>query len=275
VNNCAPTGSTCSNLGPGTYSCACNSGYNGTGTACTAINYCTFGNNTCAAVGSTCNYTGPGTFTCTCDRGYSGTGVSCTAINYCLGGNNCSSNAACNYTGLEPSLAHVTLDIRGMDTAVRLLTTVHKHHHPVRQRARRVPTLALEHFRVLASLGMVAMDSVAPRSTTALLGAVTAPLGIHLRAITLDQERTRAPAMPAIQGMGKLARVRPPSSSSFSSTFFFLRSTGIQFLSSDQLLLPWHRELLCHWVYLHIPWSWTVYMRVRFRIFGKRDNLHR
>jgi len=151
VNNCAPTGSTsCSNLGPGTYSCACNSGYNGTGTACTAINYCTFGNNTCAAVGSTCNYTGPGTFTCTCDRGYSGTGVSCTAINYCLGGNNCSSNAACNYTGLEPSLAHVTLDIRGMDTAVRLLTTVHKHHHLVRQRARRVPTLALEHIPALA-----------------------------------------------------------------------------------------------------------------------------
>jgi len=117
---------------------------------------------------------------------------------------------------LEPSAVRVIRDTMVMDTAARRLITAHKHRFHVRQLARRVPTLALEHFRVLASLGMVAMDSVAPRSTTALLGAVTAPLGIHPPVIIPDQEPTPALAMLAFLGMGKLARVRPPV------IFFFL-----------------------------------------------------
>ena len=80
TNNCALIGSTCTNLGPGSFSCTCNTGYNGTGVNCAAINYCAVGEtNTCATVGSNCNYTGPGTYTCSCLTGYSGNGQTCTS----------------------------------------------------------------------------------------------------------------------------------------------------------------------------------------------------
>jgi len=104
INNCAPTGSTCNNLGPGSFSCTCNSGYNGTGTTCTPINHCANGDSTCATGGvSTCTYTTPGLYTCACISGYSGNGQTCTFINNCTGGgggtNTCSSNALCTSTG--------------------------------------------------------------------------------------------------------------------------------------------------------------------------------
>jgi len=175
---------------------------------------------------------------------------------------------------LEPSAVRVIRDTMVMDTAARRLILAHKHRFHVRQLAQRVLTLALEHFPVLASPDTVAMDSVAPRSTTALMGAVTAPLGIHPPAIIPDQEPTPALAIPAILGMGKSAPVRFQTHSYSSSFFFFFLSTEIQFLSSDQLLRPWHRKLLCHWVHLHISWSRTVFMRLQSGLFGKWDHLH-
>jgi hypothetical protein len=40
-NNCAAT-ATCQYTGPGTFSCSCNTGYNGTGTACTRKDFLSF-----------------------------------------------------------------------------------------------------------------------------------------------------------------------------------------------------------------------------------------
>jgi hypothetical protein len=76
-DTCAPVGSTCTFTGPGTYSCSCNQGFNGTGYACSAINNCTNGKNNCAVGTSICTYTGPGAFNCSCTSNYHGNGTTC------------------------------------------------------------------------------------------------------------------------------------------------------------------------------------------------------
>ena len=95
TDNCHAN-ATCSNT-PGSFSCACNSGYSGNGVTCSDINECTLGTDNCHA-NATCSNT-PGSFSCACNSGYSGNGVTCSDINECtLGTDNCHANATCSNT---------------------------------------------------------------------------------------------------------------------------------------------------------------------------------
>ncbi|MFM2152088.1 MAG: hypothetical protein RL199_523, partial [Pseudomonadota bacterium] len=122
---------TCTNV-PGTRTCACNAGYTGNGTTCTAIycsvgkywngssctfcasgytsgggyvtsctdiNECLMNNGGCSWYGTCTNVTG--TRTCACNSGFAGNGVTCTDINECLTNNGgCSTHGRCmNYPG--------------------------------------------------------------------------------------------------------------------------------------------------------------------------------
>src|SRR5438105_3213097 len=69
----------CNSTGPGTNTCACNSGYAGDGTNCAAINSCLTNNGGCSS-NATCTSTGPATNSCACNTGYNGTGQTCTAV---------------------------------------------------------------------------------------------------------------------------------------------------------------------------------------------------
>lgn len=76
------------------YSCACNSGYTGSGIQCTSVPECTAGLHNCAATAS-CTDT-PASFTCACNAGWVGSGITCANANECaLQTHNCHSSATC------------------------------------------------------------------------------------------------------------------------------------------------------------------------------------
>jgi len=102
-NNPCVDNATCTYTGPGTATCACNQGFNGTAYSpgsCDAINRCNDQVAVCDSNG-TCTYTGPGTYTCSCNQGYSGNGLpnNCSPINLCSNTSYCDKNAKCTYTG--------------------------------------------------------------------------------------------------------------------------------------------------------------------------------
>ncbi|WP_437686100.1 FG-GAP-like repeat-containing protein [Sorangium sp. So ce176] len=68
---------------PGSFTCACNAGYEGDGVTCTDIDECALGTDDCDT-NATCTDT-PGAFTCACNAGYEGDGVTCTDIDECAG----------------------------------------------------------------------------------------------------------------------------------------------------------------------------------------------
>jgi len=77
TDDCAPTGSTCTNT-PGSFTCACAMGYAGDGRACMDVDECAMGTAGCSPL-ATCTNVPPGSFTCTCMAGYVGDGRTCTA----------------------------------------------------------------------------------------------------------------------------------------------------------------------------------------------------
>ncbi|XP_028398895.1 uncharacterized protein LOC114521039 isoform X22 [Dendronephthya gigantea] len=70
---------TCTDTGPGRYSCTCNEGFTGNGKTCLAIDMCATGAHDCHS-DATCVNTGPGTFMCSCNEGFTGNGKSCEEL---------------------------------------------------------------------------------------------------------------------------------------------------------------------------------------------------
>ncbi|XP_078523127.1 uncharacterized protein LOC144792127 [Lissotriton helveticus] len=92
VNSACHKYATCNNT-IGSYTCTCNSGYQGNGTFCSDVNECLTSpchkNATCANT--------DGSYTCTCNPGFQGNGTFCSDINECLT-SPCHINATCNNT---------------------------------------------------------------------------------------------------------------------------------------------------------------------------------
>ena len=88
---------TCTNTGPGTFSCACNPGFEGDGEACEDVDECDLETDNCHP-DATCTNT-PGSFSCVCNPGFEGDGVTCTDIDECdLETDNCHPDATCTNT---------------------------------------------------------------------------------------------------------------------------------------------------------------------------------
>ena len=82
MNECSTNNGGCSTNGKctntiGSFSCSCNSGYEGNGVNCEDVDECSRNTDNCADDTATCTNT-IGSYTCACDSGYSGDGVSCT-----------------------------------------------------------------------------------------------------------------------------------------------------------------------------------------------------
>ena len=92
TDNCSTDGD-CTNV-PGSFTCACKTGYSGDGISCTDIDECTANTDDCHVL-ATCTNT-IGSFTCACNAGYAGDGVTCTNIDECSEHiDNCSPSATC------------------------------------------------------------------------------------------------------------------------------------------------------------------------------------
>ncbi|KYF97876.1 hypothetical protein BE18_28360 [Sorangium cellulosum] len=97
VNECAlgtdncDANATCTNT-TGSFTCACNAGYEGDGVTCTNVDECALGTDDCDA-NATCTDT-PTSFTCACNAGYEGDGVTCTDIDECAE-NPCQNGGTC------------------------------------------------------------------------------------------------------------------------------------------------------------------------------------
>jgi len=86
---------------PGSYSCSCNSGFQGDGVSCSDCNECggECGGNACST-NALCTNT-VGSYSCSCNSGYQGSGLVCADCNECsgeCGGNACSTTALCTNT---------------------------------------------------------------------------------------------------------------------------------------------------------------------------------
>jgi hypothetical protein len=80
----------CSNL-PGSFTCACATGFTGNGQTCTDVNECATNNGGCDA-NAACSNT-PGSFSCACKQFYQGDGKTCADIDECK-----TSNGGCGAT---------------------------------------------------------------------------------------------------------------------------------------------------------------------------------
>ncbi len=95
TDNC-DTNATCTNM-MGSFTCTCNTGFEGNGVTCTDIDECTTNTDNCDTNAMCTNNTG--SFSCACNTGFSGNGVTCADIDECAANtDDCDGLATCSNT---------------------------------------------------------------------------------------------------------------------------------------------------------------------------------
>ncbi|MEZ4328374.1 MAG: EGF domain-containing protein [Polyangiales bacterium] len=98
-DNCA-SDATCTDT-QGSFTCACNEGFEGNGEVCTDVDECSRGTHDCSPFAECANTAG--SFSCTCRDGFQGTGTSCIDVDECVVDNPCGDNELCiNQLGDAP-----------------------------------------------------------------------------------------------------------------------------------------------------------------------------